>query len=115
MLKGVEKARALQEFRTLRLALTNGSVKGVEKAKALRRFRELRLLLGGQNGTEQSVSNPLYQSVIDGAPITRELLVELGMAAEQEADPAKNNQLTQATVIAVEFMQNMVQHAMEAA
>lgn len=259
MLKGLQKAQALREFRGLRVALTEGGLKGVEKARSLRRFRELRVLLGGENASVPSAgeqhstspqasndpviqklqlvlssadangtkigsglrwdkqgntikiageftfkrntptgfasdnkanlslfinqlnnkvfefaktegievtggmseakflgavqkeaevkehyadingesiysdmeqhlyvdnlavlelranSNPLYQSVIDGAPITRELLVELEQAGQQEAEPAKNSQLTQATTIAVEFMQGMVQQAMEAA
>lgn len=117
MLKGLQKAQALKEFRGLRVALTEGGLKGVAKARSLKRFRELRVLLGGENASVPSepVSNPLYQSVIDGAPITRELLVELQQTAQQEAEPAKNSQLTQATTIAVDFMQGMVQQAMEAA
>lgn len=259
MLKGLQKAQALREFRGLRVALTEGGLKGVVKARSLKRFRELRVLLGGENASVPSAGeqhstptqtsndpviqklqlvlssadangtkigsalrwnkqgntikisgeftfkrntptgfvtdnrsnlslfinqlnnkvfefakteglavigamseakfstaiknaaeakessldnsgesvysemeqylyvddlaalevranqNPLYQSVIDGAPITRELLVELEQAGQQEAEPVSNNQLTQATTIAVEFMQSMVQQAMEAA
>lgn len=115
MLKGVEKARALQEFRSLRLALTGESLKGVEKAKAIRRFRELRLLLGGQNATQPAANNPVYQRVIDGEVITRELLVELDQEASKEATPVQNPQLVQAATIAVQFMQGKVQKAVQEA
>ena len=92
MLKGLEKARALREFRGLREALTAGSLKAVEKARSLKRFRELRVLLGGDgavapeqgNAANESI-NPLYQSVLDGAPITRELMEQV--EAEGQKDP----------------------------
>lgn len=246
MLKGIEKARALQEFRSLRLALTGESLKGVEKAKAIRRFRELRLLLGGQNqssvpsvettlvnikselppalstsriaslqfyidqsnvltcelgfiykyytpsgfvkeqkadiiryinaankyltefcqkndlelsqsfnfadlsqiaeAVEQNLeingedlyqkstaelilpvvtmmpknqktvaNNPIYQRVIDGEVITRDLLVQLDQEASKEATPVQNPQLVQAATIAVQFMQGKVQKAVQEA
>lgn len=47
MLTTLEKAKALKEFRGLRVALTSGALKTLEKAKSLKRFRELRVLLGG--------------------------------------------------------------------
>lgn len=59
--------------------------------------------------TLEPTINLLYQSVIDGAPITRELLVQLEQAAQQEDAPSKNNQLTAATHIAVQAMQDMLQ------
>lgn len=47
MLTTLEKAKALKEFRGLRVALVGGELKTIEKAKSLKRFRELRVLLGG--------------------------------------------------------------------
>lgn len=56
----VEKARAIQEFGTLRVQLKDaGSMKLVERAKAIQRFAELRVLLGGKvaTATEEVLSD----------------------------------------------------------
>ena len=62
MLKGLEKAKALKEFKELRLKL-GGELPALDKAKTIKRFRELRVLLGGQNQAEPA-DNPLYQSCL---------------------------------------------------
>ena len=49
MLTTLEKAKALKEFRGLRVALTSGALKTLEKAKSLKRFRELRVLLNAHS------------------------------------------------------------------
>lgn len=54
MLTTLEKAKALKEFRSLRVALTSGALKTLEKAKSLKRFRELRVLLGGDGKPDTS-------------------------------------------------------------
>lgn len=54
MLTTLEKAKALKEFRGLRVALTSGALKTLEKAKSLKRFRELRVLLGGDGKPDTS-------------------------------------------------------------
>lgn len=56
--------------------------------------------------TEQS-SNPIYQRVIDGEEITRELLVELNDASLKDPDPF-NAQLVQASQITLKFMRDLV-------
>jgi len=56
----VEKAKAIQEFGTLRVQLKDaGSMKVVERAKAIQRFAELRVLLGGKvtTTTEEVLSD----------------------------------------------------------
>jgi hypothetical protein len=58
MLKGLAKAQALKEFRSLRMALTDGSLKSLDKARGLKRFRELRVLLGG-DGVATAAIDPL--------------------------------------------------------
>lgn len=84
MLTTLEKAKALKEFRGLRVALTSGTLKTLEKAKNIKRFRELRVLLGGgsveptiqppvepveptiQAPTQNDQDREFLQSVIDG-------------------------------------------------
>lgn len=84
MLKAIEKAKALKEFKELRLKLA-GELSVLEKAKSIKRFRELRVLLGGQNTADQpAANNPLYQSVIDGALITVDLIEQLKVEAEKD-------------------------------
>ena len=84
MLKAIEKAKALKEFKELRLKL-GGELSALEKAKSIKRFRELRVLLGGQNSAEQEPEiNTLYQSVIDGAEITVDLIEQLKAEAEKD-------------------------------
>lgn len=87
MLKGLEKAKALKEFKELRLKL-GGELSALDKAKSIKRFRELRVLLGGQNQPEaqhqEPANNPLYQSVIDGAEITVDLIEHLKTEAEKD-------------------------------
>ena len=84
MLKAIEKAKALKEFKELRLKL-GSELSALEKAKSLKRFRELRVLLGGQNQSEtEPANNPLYQSVIDGAEITVDLIEQLKAEAEKD-------------------------------
>lgn len=82
MLKAIEKAKSLKEFKELRLKL-DGELSVLDKAKSLKRFRELRVLLGGQNHAEPA-NNPLYQSVIDGAVITVELIEQLKAEAQKD-------------------------------
>ena len=86
MLKGLAKAQALKEFRGLRVALTDGSLKGLDKARGLKRFRELRVLLGGDGSTANADTaiNPVYQSVLDGAPVTRELILQVKAEGEKD-------------------------------
>ena len=82
MLKAIEKAKALKEFKELSLKL-GSELSALEKAKSLKRFRELRVLLGGQNQSEPT-NNPLYQSVFDGAEITVDLIEQLKAEAEKD-------------------------------
>ena len=82
MLKAIEKAKALKEFKELRLKL-GSELSALEKAKSIKRFRELRVLLGGQNQSEPT-NNPLYQSVLDGAEITVDLIEQLKAEAEKD-------------------------------
>lgn len=58
MLKGLEKAKAIREFRSLRESIDAGGLKGLEKARSLKRLRELRVLLGG-DGTVDPVVPPI--------------------------------------------------------
>lgn len=64
MLSTLEKAKALKEFRGLRVFLTDGVLKALEKAKSLKRFRELRVLLGGES-VKQSESPKENKSIED--------------------------------------------------
>ena len=60
MMNVVEKAKAIQEFGTLRVRLKDaGSMKVVERAKAIQCFAELRVLLGGKatTATEEVLSD----------------------------------------------------------
>lgn len=107
MLSIIEKAKLLKEFRELRLALTGGSLGIVDKARKLKRFREIRVLLGGQNASQPAANNPVYQRVIDGEEITRELLIELNEASLKDPDPF-NAQLVQASQITLKFMRDLV-------
>lgn len=88
MLTVLEKAQALKEFRALRLKLAGDGLSALDKARSLKRFRELRILLGGENqplaAQQEPVSNPLYQSVLDGAPVTLELLQQVRVEAEKD-------------------------------
>ena len=97
MLKGLEKAKALKEFKELRLKL-GGELSALDKAKSIKRFRELRVLLGGQNQAEPA-DNPLYRSVIDGAVITVALIEQLKAEAEKDLN---HPQLRPAVNIVVE-------------
>ena len=88
MLKGLEKAKALKEFRALRLKLAGDGLTALDKAKSLKRFRELRLLLGGQNQPaaqpQEPANNPLYQSILDGREVTLKLLQQVRAEAEKD-------------------------------
>lgn len=97
MLTGIEKAKALKEFKELRLKLA-GKLSALEKATSLKRFRELRVLLGGQNQGEPA-NNPLYQSVIDGTEITVDLIEQLKAEAQKDLN---HPQLRPAVKIVVE-------------
>lgn len=74
MLSVLEKAKALKEFRALRVSLTSGELKTIEKAKSLKRFRELRVLLGGDNQPVATINEntpandytAFLQSIING-------------------------------------------------
>lgn len=68
MLTTLEKAKALKEFRSLRVALTSGALKTLEKAKSLKRFRELRVLLSGEGVPVEQPKDftPLLNSIING-------------------------------------------------
>jgi len=97
MLKGLEKAKAIREFRSLRESIDAGGLKGLEKARSLKRLRELRVLLGGDGTVDPVVppiapepqpepaTNPLYQSVLDGAAVTIDLVKQV--RAEGQKDP----------------------------
>lgn len=96
MLSVLEKAKALKEFRALRVSLTSGELKTIEKAKSLKRFRELRVLLGGDNQPVATINEntkpdhaPFLQSIINGEVNVfndASVLDKLEQIAEQ-ADP----------------------------
>ena len=86
-------------------------LKAMEKLKAARRVHELVGLLGGgagQTGDTASSSesesiiqpsNPLYQSVIDGAEINVSLIEQVIEEANKNGDDETNGQLVQAVEV----------------
>ena len=126
-MNALEKLKLSKELRGL-LGGMDG-LKAMEKLKAAKRVRELVALLGGganvsgpagqdsrQSGPEaaadQSSSNPLYQSVIDGAEITVDLLEKVIAEAEANGDDQDNAQLVQvAEVVQAWALQNGFQDA----
>lgn len=126
-MNALEKLKLSKELRSL-LGGMDG-LKAMEKLKAAKRVRELVALLGGnadvsgpagqgsrQSGPEaaadQPSSNPLYQSVIDGAEITVDLLEKVIAEAEANGDDQDNAQLVQvAEVFQAWALQNGFQDA----
>lgn len=115
MLKGLEKAKALKEFKELRLKL-GGQLSPLEKAKSIKRFRELRLLLGGQSQPEaqpqEPANNPLYQSILEGREVTLELLEQVKAEAEKDLN---HPQLIPAVLKLKEQVEPLQVHQSEAA
>lgn len=99
-MNALEKLKLSKELRGL-LGGMDG-LKAMEKLKAAKRVRELVALLGGganvSGPADQSSSNPLYQSVIDGAEITVTLLDQIIKEAEANGD-ADDPQLAQAVEV----------------
>ncbi|WP_051526522.1 hypothetical protein [Alkanindiges illinoisensis] len=114
MLTALEKAKALKEFRELRLKLAGDGLTALDKAKSLKRFRELRLLLGGQNQPEaqEPANNPLYQSILEGREVTLELLEQVKAEAEKDLN---HPQLIPAVLKLKEQVEPLQVHQSEAA
>ncbi|MEY2863595.1 MAG: hypothetical protein RLY58_1302 [Pseudomonadota bacterium] len=105
-MKAMEKIKLSKERVNLIADLKNGSLKGLAKIKASKRVIEIVVLLGGVGSTANpdAAINPVYQSVLDGAPITRELIEQV--EAEGQKDP-EHPQLRPAVRIIVEQCQRM--------
>lgn len=108
MLKPMEKIKLSKERIALIAQLKDGSLTGMAKVKASKRVVELVVLLGGGAGqagdtassseSESIVqpSNPLYQSVIDGAEINISLIEQVIEEAKKNGDDETHGQLVQA-------------------
>ena len=107
MLSTLEKAKALKEFRGLRVALVDGALKTLEKAKSLKRFRELRVLLGGEKQTvepepmaQPTDHTPFLQSLINNevSVVMDKSLADKLYEIKDQSDP---DLVMQATIAAV--------------
>lgn len=80
-MKAMEKIKLSKERVNLIADLRSGNLKGVAKIKASKRVVDIVVLLGG---AVASVVNALYQSVLDGAAITVELIEKVIEEAKKD-------------------------------
>ena len=80
-MKAMEKIKLSKERVNLIADLKSGNLKGVAKIKASKRVVDIVVLLGG---AVASVVNALYQSVLDGAAITVELIKKVIEEAKKD-------------------------------
>ena len=80
-MKAMEKIKLSKERVNLIADLKSGNLKGVAKIKASKRVVDIVVLLGG---AVASVVNALYQSVLDGAAITVDLVEKVIEEAKKD-------------------------------
>ena len=80
-MKAMEKIKLSKERVNLIADLKSGNLKGMAKIKASKRVVDIVVLLGG---AVASVVNALYQSVLDGAAITVELIEQVIEEAKKD-------------------------------
>ena len=80
-MKAMEKIKLSKERVNLIADLRSGNLKGMAKIKASKRVVDIVVLLGG---AVASVVNALYQSVLDGAAITVELVEKVIEEAKKD-------------------------------
>ena len=80
-MKAMEKIKLSKERVNLIADLKSGNLKGVAKIKASKRVVDIVVLLGG---AVTNAVNALYQSVLDGATITVELVEKVIEEAKKD-------------------------------
>ena len=80
-MKAMEKIKLSKERVNLIADLKSGNLKGVAKIKASKRVVDIVVLLGG---AVANAVNALYQSVLDGAAITVELVEKVIEEAKKD-------------------------------
>ena len=80
-MNAMQKIKLSKERVNLIADLKSGNLKGMAKIKASKRVVEIVVLLGG---AVASVVNALYQSVLDGAAITVELIEKVIEEAKKD-------------------------------
>ena len=80
-MKAMEKIKLSKERVNLIADLKSGNLKGVAKIKASKRVVDIVVLLGG---AVANAVNALYQSVLDGAAITVELIEKVIEEAKKD-------------------------------
>ena len=80
-MNAMQKIRLSKERVNLIADLKSGNLKGMAKIKASKRVVDIVVLLGG---AVASVVNALYQSVLDGAAITVELIEKVIEEAKKD-------------------------------
>lgn len=80
-MNAMQKIKLSKERVNLIADLKSGNLKGVAKIKASKRVVDIVVLLGG---AVASVVNALYQSVLDGAAITVELIEKVIEEAKKD-------------------------------
>ena len=80
-MKAMEKIKLSKERVNLIADLRSGNLKGLAKIKASKRVVDIVVLLGG---AVASVVNALYQSVLDGAAITVDLIEQVIEEAKKD-------------------------------
>ena len=80
-MNAMQKIKLSKERVNLIADLKSGNLKGMAKIKASKRVVDIVLLLGG---AVASVVNALYQSVLDGAAITVELIEKVIEEAKKD-------------------------------
>ena len=80
-MKAMEKIKLSKERVNLIADLRSGNLKGMAKIKASKRVVDIVVLLGG---AVANAVNALYQSVLDGAAITAELIEKVIEEAKKD-------------------------------
>ena len=80
-MNAMQKIKLSKERVSLIADLKSGNLKGVAKIKAAKRVSEIVVLLGG---AVANAVNALYQSVLDGAAITVELIEKVIEEAKKD-------------------------------
>lgn len=80
-MNAMQKIKLSKERVNLIADLKSGNLKGVAKIKAAKRVSEIVVLLGG---AVANAANALYQSVLDGATITVELIEKVIEEAKKD-------------------------------
>lgn len=85
-MKAMEKIKLSKERVNLIADLKNGSLKGLAKIKASKRVIEIVVLLGGDGSSANADTaiNPVYQSVLDGAEVTVDLIMQVKAEGEKD-------------------------------